>query len=167
MQSLTYNEDTDYFGMMYEGTWHDIVYAGLQADKVYVDGTFYKAYANGGYGLNGTWTKASWTLNPDTMSATITYTSNYQVCMNMTELIDFSNRSTVNVETTSGTYTLDVSSVNQSAYLSVIFYVYNSTYYLFIVVSNQLADNLENPNIARNNITLNTNTLTIKKITVS
>jgi hypothetical protein len=29
---LTYNEDTDYFGMMYNGVWHDILFASLQWD---------------------------------------------------------------------------------------------------------------------------------------
>ena len=50
---LTYNHETDYFGINYNGEWHDIVYAGLQ--------THY--YFNNGQWMNteetGTWSSHS------------------------------------------------------------------------------------------------------------
>lgn len=42
---LSYNPETDYFGMSYNGVWHDVVYAGFQFNRVVYDSGEVAEYA--------------------------------------------------------------------------------------------------------------------------
>lgn len=46
---LTYNSDTDYFGMEYDGKWNDIVYAGLQRHYYFNDGQWLNTSETGAW----------------------------------------------------------------------------------------------------------------------
>ena len=46
---LSYNSDTDYFGINYNGTWKDILYAGLQSHYLYNKGDEIVEWSTTGY----------------------------------------------------------------------------------------------------------------------
>lgn len=53
--SLMYNESTDCFGIMHNGTWYDIMFAGLKKIYAYAKGNEYTALSGGWSNANNTW----------------------------------------------------------------------------------------------------------------
>jgi hypothetical protein len=71
MQSLTYNEDTDYFGMIYNGVWHDILPAHLQQLVYFNPTTGYNLTAFGEIGKAcniSSWPQCTYTVNTDSIN---------------------------------------------------------------------------------------------------
>ena len=45
--ALTYNEETDYFGINYDGVWKDVLFAGLQIPYLYMNGNEFNSLSGG------------------------------------------------------------------------------------------------------------------------
>ena len=52
---LAYNEETDCFGIMHNGTWYDIMFAGLKKIYAYAKGNEYTALTGGWSNANNQW----------------------------------------------------------------------------------------------------------------
>ena len=66
---LSYNEETDYFGLYYEGVWRDVIKANLQPIYLYKTGTEYVTWGSNATFYSGFTSAGSFTKREDGLYA--------------------------------------------------------------------------------------------------
>lgn len=124
-QNLTckYNASDDYFYVLLNGVWKKSLKAFAQALAVWANGQFGVTVENGTMKPTSSTTVSPFTISGNTITSGAFSSMTVGTCRTLvTELIDFTNYSTVKLVSNSGTYTINVSALNQSAYLAIDIY---------------------------------------------
>lgn len=119
---LSYNPDTDYFGMNFNGTWKDILFAGLQARYLYNQGNEIVSWVTSGYTLSSATTLVSGVKNSTNIVINVTSAAQASY-VGTNELIDFTGYSELVIEGVyDGTEHTDVISVSgvASSYIVIM-----------------------------------------------
>ena len=126
--TVRYNENTDRFEVLLNGSWVQSIKA--YADNLILfDGTsFYAPYENGVYKPASNWSlQGGFTINLPNFVAPYYAVGNACYSFAFANAIDVTEYSSLIVETSSGTLTVDISNVSQSAYI-ILYVTYDSTY---------------------------------------
>lgn len=116
--TVRYNETTDHFDVLFNGSWVQSIRAFVQSIAVWVAGLFGVSVENGVYDPTSGNAIVPFTISDTHLVAN--YGANVQRFTLVTELIDFTNYSYVNVKTSQGNFQINVSSISGSYYLGIV-----------------------------------------------
>lgn len=119
--TVRYNETTDRIEVLLDGSW-------VEGIKVYADNlilfdgtTFYVGYENGVYACDSSYTVSTgFTINLPDFYAPVSGSNMYCKTFVFSDAIDFTDYSSVVMETNAGTLQIDVTNVNQNGYLCLV-----------------------------------------------
>ena len=117
---LTYNEDNDSFGVVYDGVWHDVIFAGFQTLKIYENGQVITPLNmnSGEISFQGLTNAGNWTLGTDNIIGTAVSSANYRRSFCTANAIDLTARNYVHIIMDDDTeYVNDIRNISGSRYL--------------------------------------------------
>jgi len=143
VNTLKYNPSTDYFGMVYNGVWHDVIRAYFQ-----FDGTLYD---NGIESVMWDWssarqaTGAGWsapTVGSSSFSLSTPNAGATSSTVSTQDKIDVTDFSVLHITDNNGTHTYDISSANGEVYIGLSAYtnLAQSQHTIFAILATNKSD---------------------------
>jgi hypothetical protein len=150
-----YNETTDHFEVLYNGSWAQSIKAWVQSVPVWVNGQFGISIKNGIYKRGTAYQVKPYTINGTTLNAS--YESyDFDASLVSDETIDITNYGEIKVKfresgsSTQQTITCNISQITGNYYLYIDYYGYGGATSLFISVGvSTTQNNFANPYVAQ------------------
>lgn len=121
--NVRYNAITDRLEVLLNGTWVETIKVYAQRITLFDENGFYATYANGSYQAGGgAWQEQPFTINLPTFIMPRYSTKYYFGSFVFEDAIDLTNYSVLVVKTSNRTYTVNITSINEEAYVNMYSY---------------------------------------------